>query len=117
MKKHTLLFLLIHLILNGNLAQSPVISIPPYYLENDPLLPMGNFSLYNLPQPNPSLWNASTASIYSPYGGPVDILEWKDQAYDGRPAKSASNTIFGPDGELVAFIIDEYVFDSVKRLK
>ncbi len=112
MKKITLLMLLVQLLLNDYNAQSPTLTLPPNYGEFQP----GGLVVTPLPQPNPSLWNATTASIYAPYGGPVDILEWKDQAYDGRPALGGHNAMYDVDGNLLFFIICGYVYKNMTRI-
>lgn len=111
MKKITLLMLLVQFILNCYNTQSPVISVPPNYVQ---YIPGGIFST-PLPTPEPSVVDPlNYSSFIDDYQSSMftDATGNQSYVYDGRPAKSCSNSIFGPNGELLAFIIDENVFNK-----
>lgn len=97
---------LVQLLLNDYNAQSPILSVPPYYQDIVPNI--------TLPLPTPAIPHPVNGFNEFIDDGNLNGVTTGAQIYanDGRPAKSTSNTIFGPDGELAAFIVDEYVFDK-----
>ncbi|CAG5086568.1 T9SS type A sorting domain-containing protein [Parvicella tangerina] len=86
--------------LNG---QSPIVSLPPFYYD---AVVEAQF-----PLPQPALSNPALFDDFIETGNLVDATGATVFGYDGRPAKACHNAIYGENGELVAFIIDEYIFD------